>query len=277
MFDVIGERVKQNISMRLIFEFLASFVLIFMINIGISLGEAGVTGFKIIYNVNIVLALWIGTWIFLAYLFFEKTNISTTLLYLVVLSKKKVINNKEFVLSILFQFLGGLFAAFLIWEIIDVGMGKDIKVMGGTTTYIKGLFLLEGSKFKLWEPYNFETGWKYGFAIIQGIVSALFLITAFIGNGFVDRKFNREIFSKVSRYIILIVCISIPTILSANTTNWIRVLAPAIVSQISSWATKGNSTMLYTTLLYITFQSLGIIFIYYFYNYLNKIESIQEE
>ncbi len=278
MLENIRIKVNDNLWYRLVGEAVCAFILIFSINLGITLGEAEVPFFDAIYNINFVIALWIGTFTWLSFLWFKKTNLSSNMVNLIMnFRNSNNLNSKKLWLSILFQFLGGLLAALLVWMIVDLGISNitkhHVNSMGGTTPYIKGLFLARefgengwnvswmGKGAIAWHPISFTNGDKYGIAIAQGLVCASSIILSFYLNVFVDDKFEYKTAIKL-RWLILIVLISLTTIMSANTTNWVRLIAPAIVNQFNSLVNDNGSTMLYTTLLFIAMQTLGILFIY---------------
>ncbi len=267
--------------MRLILESISAFIMVFIINFGITLGEAQVPFFDVIYNTNILIAIWIASWSFLSLLIFRKTGLTINMINLIMSFRSDDMNKNEFIGSFLFQFIGGLIAALLVWFIIDFGLEEnlhlveDVNSMGGTTPYIKGLFFAreygvdswsnewwDGVGAIAWKPVSINSNWKFGFAAIQGLVCGVSIIISMYINNFIDDKFNTK-WTLVGRYFVMIILISITTILSANTTNWVRLLSPAIISQIDSWVNgEMQQTILYTTIIFILFQSIGLLFIY---------------
>lgn len=258
----INKEVSNNFYSRLLGEMLSAFFLIFIINFGQSLGEVGIPVFIYIYNVNILTALWIGSWTFLAFLWMRETSLSANFFNLVITYKQKRVNRKEFWWSLPFQLIGGLFAATLIYlSIINCNDG-DYLVMGGTTPGIKGLFINNPALFNIDNPIyahiTIDNGYKYSFAALQGLVNACAIVYLFLFNRKVDNKFGKGTALGL-RYVNLIICIALTTILYANTTNWIRLLAPAILGSIG----QGNPEFLLTTLVFICVQTIGLLIVYF--------------
>lgn len=300
-FYKIKRNVNNNIWHRLTGEFLSAFALIFIINFGITLGEIGIPGFYLIYNVNFVIALWIGTFTFLAFLWMQKTTLSANFVNLVMSYRAKNINRKEFWISSVFQFVGGLTAAILVFFIVVFGInggpGDKLYIMGGTNTQVKGLFVVHpfsdsGNYWASWDPTqfnldmnnttyaggqpsHFKTSNIFFFAAVQGMVNGFLIIFSFMANNKIDAKYNKDYRAKWGRWIWLVVTISITTIISANTTNWVRLIAPAIVGQTYAEINGIDGVIiLWTTLTFIAFQLLGLALVYVSVFFVEEIESI---
>lgn len=278
IFISIKEK-RKSIGFVILFEAISSFSLIFIINFPISLGEIDIKVFNLVYNVNFFNAIWIGGFTMIAFWWMQKTNISSNILNLVISSRNRNINKKEFSLSIIGQFIGGILAALIVFLIVSKGIDHGDSgnlIMGGTTTDIKGLFLANPDMFNInsiWDPISFSDyghGAMFGFAAMQGLVNSFAICIAFMLNRRVDNNFDNQKKVFALRYIILIVIISISTIIYANTTNWIRLLSPAIISQVNSWIDGDESIILWTTLIFMLFQVLGFGFVFFSRNHLDK-------
>ncbi len=274
---IIRDHVSNNFWLRMLGEFLSAFILIFTINFIISLGEEGIPFFKQVSNINFTIALWIGSMTFLSFLWSQRTSLSANFINLIMTYRNKQISAKDFYTSIPFQLIGGIMAAMLVYVIagfIDYDHitgtfdpnWNELEVMGGTIPKIKGLWTADGQGLLTWAPVDLFHEreidvWTYAFAAFQGTINATLIVVSFTLNTFADRKYNNGKESLAIRYIILVVGISITTIFYANTTNWVRLFAPAVVSTIKdpSYAPGGGSLMLTTTITYIAFQMIGII------------------
>lgn len=264
MKNLIRNRVENNYWWRLLGEMISAFILIFSINCGQALGEVGFSGFYYIYSWNILTAFWIGSLTFLSFIWMKKTTLSSNFFNLVINYKHNVINKKEFWSSLPFQFLGGFFAASLIL-LICISHNDENKrlVMGGTIPSIKGLFINDNTSINysnlntIYNRIDFSGKFIYLFALIQGLINSMAIIFLYICNTKIDKKKSENI-SLVYRYFILIIIIFFTTILYANTTNWIRLITPAIVSAIYDW----QDEFLSTTLLFIFVQAIGLLVVY---------------
>lgn len=260
----IKQKVSNNFWTRMLGEMLCAFLLIFTINTGQGIGESlfAATGkashewynvFYYIYNINIVTALWIGSWTFLAFLWMRKTSLSSNFFNLVISYKHNDINRKEFWSSLPFQFIGGIFAAFFT-IIICLNIHPTTGAMGGTITSMKGIFLNS--------PHSFDISAvdpiKYGYAATQGLINAFAIMFLYTVNTIIDRRHGNGVALSL-RYTILIISIAITTIFYANTTNWVRLLSPAIVSAVNNWDTQ----FLTTTLTFIAVQTIGLLMVYF--------------
>ncbi|BDU67490.1 MAG: hypothetical protein TYPL_1430 [Candidatus Tyloplasma litorale] len=277
-FNYLRSNSIDKFWFRMLWEFISSFSLIFSINFVLSLGEMKIPNklpiSTAIFNVNFLTAIWISTFSFLAFLWTDKTTLSANFVNLVITYKRKKINKKEFSSSILFQFLGGLLAAFIIFilsQIIIYG-DKDPLVMGGTIPRIKGLFLNDPSvydniQFTFYDPVDARE-WDhrsltYLFVALQGTINGIFILFSFSLNNRIVDKYDNGAKAKLFRYIILVVGISITTILYANTTNWIRLICPAIFGEIFGIINNQQGTeILLTTSFYIMFQLPWLLLVY---------------
>ncbi len=283
LFNWIKEEAQSSYWLRMIGEFVSAFFFIFIINLVIALGEDSVPIFDFFYNVNIGMGIWVGSMTFLAFLWTQRTTLSANFVNLVINYRNNNINRKEFYGSMGFQFIGGFFAATIVYIIagcfIHTNDPAYIHIMGGTTPKIKSLFLsnpnlpdtIFSSNNPIYNPIDFTKGFKTGYAYlwaaVQGCINAIWIIVAFILNGLVDKKYENGRKSIIWRYIILVVGVSITTIFYANTTNWVRLLSPAVVSTIVH-AINGHSItestfLLSTTITYIAFQTIGLIVVYF--------------
>lgn len=270
----IKNSVSNNFWIRMLGEMCSAFLLIFVINFGQGIGEALARGshnewyniFYYIYNWNIATAFWIGSFTFLSFLWFRKSSLSSNFFNLVISYKHNDINRKEFWSSIPFQLIGGLFAAvFIIVICLDIQPLEDNQTyaMGGTITSIKGFFInnIEYSRFEnylVYERWTSPENWKYEFAAIQGLINAITILFFYTANTIADRKSGKGT-AFTFRYLLLVICIFFTTIFYANTTNWIRLISPAIVSAVNNWDTE----YLTTTLVFIVVQTTGILVVYY--------------
>ena len=277
---------NNSLAYKILFEFIGSFVLIFLIDIVFSLGELNshiwfMNIFRIIYKINLFAAMWIATMTFVAFLIFEKTSITSNSVTLIIQYKNKKIEKDTLVFSVTAQFLGGIISSlfvyfimmgFAIWLVPTYNSYNDFisinHTMGGSSVYLRG-FITNGNidQYKFYNLYSSidfssleNKGTQFGFSAIQGIINAFIISISFIIISFVEKKYNRNVTKKTVRYIMLIVLISISIIISANTTNWDRLISPAIINAIFT----NNITGVYrigTTLTFIFFQTFGLIFI----------------
>ena len=283
----IKKLVSNSISYKLLFEFLGSFTIIFLINIFLSLGEMNISDwffniFHTIYNVNVLSALWIATITIIAFIFYKKTSICSNALTLVIQYKNEKINRKVFYYSAMAQLAGGVLASlivylitmgFAIWLTADYNTYNDftnvIHSMGGGTPYLRGFFTHatngEYESFNLYKPIDFSSydnkGIQFGYSSIQGIINVLIIMTTFIFVNIIEKNFNRYTHKILLRYIMLIVLISISIVFSANTTNWVRLISPTIINGIFAHNIESGYRIA-TTLVYIMFQFIGLIFIF---------------
>ena len=274
---------QKSIKHKFLLEIVGSFLIIFIINFFISLGEANIPFFWAFNNIVFLEGFWIATWTFIFFLFFEKTGVSSNALTLVIDFRNKNINIKQYILLFFGQLIGGIFAAFLVYIIVDLLIVhnssnlNDIHVMGGTIPYIKGLFSSNGTL--VWHPIDFvkdEHGvGPYGFSSIQGLINATIIIFSFFILRSVEKKYNIGFISKLIRYIMLISLVSSSVILTANTTNFNRLISPAIIDMIFNQSTNAVSKF-GTTCVFILFQSIGLMVVYYSSLFDKEVEVLSE-
>ncbi len=276
----IENQVDEKLSLRLLSEFCSSMIFIFSINIVLALGELEVPVFHFFYFYNIGVGLWIGFTTMLIFHWSRKTTISSTMINLAWVHRRGEITTKEFWTSLLFQFIGGFLGALAVFVIINHALNEhldydwttseDVYAMGGAMPKLKGLFVntpVEKSIFNPWMAINFahsdqhSTSFVYSFAVIQGFINGSWIIIAFLLNSIVNNK-TKTIYSEYAfRFLILVIGVSVTTIFSANTTNWIRLLSPAIVNFIMG-ETHG-ALIMNTTLVYIAIQFIGVAIVYF--------------
>ncbi len=276
--EVIKNEVNGNFWLRLLGELLSSMFFVFSINLIIALGEDQIPVFKFFYNYNIGAGMWIGFMTVVSFVWFQRTTLSANLINLSLIYKRDQINSMEFWWSVLFQFIGGIAGALMVYLFAGTVLAGDgLHVMGGAYPKLKGLTNanvgLTGAPGNVdhtsilnpWMSIDFTKMdnkiYTYSYAAIQGMINATWIIVAFILNSIVDQKNNNRTKQLLLRYIILVVGISITTIFYANTSNWVRVLTPTIVNVIMQ--KEGSLLVLNTTLVYIAFQLIGVLVIYF--------------
>ncbi len=275
--DWIEKKVDNSLSLRLLSEFLSSMIFIFSINIVLALGEVEIPVFRFFYFYNVGVGLWIAFTSMIIFHWSRQTTISSTMINLTIVHRRGEITTKEFWTSLTFQFIGGFFGAILVYIIINhllYGIyepGVDVQyAMGGAMPKLKGLFVntpAQTSIFNPWMAINFAHSdshglpFIYSYAVIQGFINASWVVIAFLLHSIVDNKTNNLYKAYALRYIILVVGISITTIFSANTTNWIRLLTPAIVNTIAG--EEHGVLILNTTVVYIAIQMIGVAIVYF--------------
>ncbi len=256
---------NKNFFNRMLGEALSAFVLIFAINSVIALGEDGVKPFTIIYKTNLGSGLWIGFMTMWAFTWTNKTTLSANMINLLLTKKDNRITKKEFWWSILFQFIGGFTAGFLVYAIAALASPDwylgDAHIMGGTKPAIKMYWLEDASSMSGLIDFTDNTDFAYIFAAIQGLICSTWIIVGFMVNRVADDKSKNATQQWLIRYIILIVGITITTMFYANTTNPIRLLSPAIANAVMG-RTHG-SLYLSTTIVFILFQLIGMIIVYF--------------
>lgn len=256
------EVLKNNFWLRMLGEMCGAFLLIFIINSGQSIGESlyklNNGSFKVwnifyyIYNWNIFIAVWIGSWTFMAFLFFRRTTIASNFFNLVISYKHNQITKNEFWCSIPFQLIGGLFAAYFV-IIISLSIYDKTGSMGGTITSMKNILTNNEHIFNLRKGNNL----RYGYAAIQGLINAFAIMFLYTVNVIIDRKKGNRT-ALTLRYLLLILTIFLTTIFYANTTNWVRLISPAVMSAINDW----ENEFLTTTIVFISVQSIGLLVVY---------------
>lgn len=293
-----NEKIKKIVSKNsfniFMFELFGSFIFILIINLGMSLGELDgknwfLSIFHSIYNINLFATLWIGSFTFLAFLLFEKTSITSNFVTLVIQYKNKNVDKSKFLISTLGQFTGGLIASlmvyfltmgFAIWLTPDYQTYSEFvntsHTMGGANLYLRGILThsSDGSyqSFNLYKPIDFSLESKkvqFEFSIIQGIVNSIVIASTFVLISISEKKYNSNISKRAIRYIILIVSILMTIILSANTTDWVRMFSPRIIGAMFI-QDADSGYQIATTLVFMSFQSLGLIFILLFNNSTEK-------
>ncbi len=273
MNDWLKNEVTNNIWLRLLGEFLSAFFFIFIINLIIALGEDGVPFFRFFYEYNLGTGLWIGLMTMFAFVWSQNTTLSANFINLVLTRKRKEINNREFFCSTIFQFIGGISGALLVYMIAGVAINSTDKLhaMGGALPKLKGLVNNNVSPDQVswlnpWQSINFvesasNKGFVYLYAVIQGFINATWIVVAFILNSLVDKKTTNRSQQLLIRYIILVVGISITTIFYANTTNWVRLLTPTLVNVIAG--EENSLLVMNTTFVFIAVQSIGILIVFF--------------
>ncbi len=266
-FFRMSEKFKTKISSRfwtrMPFEFLSAFILIFIINLGLSLGQANpnIAFFNGIFNINILTAAWISFFTLVAFGLFYYFGISVNVVTAVLAKRNGTITNwLEFIVTIGFQLIGSILASLVIYEIIlAINNSNDFQnSLGGTTATLKGLFLYNGD-FS-WGNVSFYETWQcYLFSFVQGLINGISIIFLFLGNLIIDYKSNTSISMFFNRFCVMTFIFSITTIFSANTTNIVRLLGPAIVTEIFDTQTY---SILGTTLVYGLVNSLALIYIF---------------
>lgn len=280
IFEKIKDVVQSNLLYRLVGEALSALFFILVINSVIALGEDHVPVLNFFYDFTFGTGIWIATMTIIAFVWSTNTTLSANVLNLVLAYRRKDVNKVEFWTSIVFQFLGGIIGALIVYfiagAVVDLDApGEPLHSMGGALPKLKGLTLTNvenTSIFNPWQDVNFIT--KYGpssgdahyafiylYASLQGVINASWIIIAFYLNSIVSNKnSNNRVKELLWRYIILLIGISITTIFYANTTNWVRLLTPNIVNVL---AMRNNSLLiLSTTLIFIAFQCIGLWYVY---------------
>ncbi len=280
IFEKIKDVVQSNLLYRLVGEALSALFFILVINSVIALGEDRVPVLNFFYDFTFGTGIWIATMTIIAFVWSTSTTLSANVLNLVLAYRRKDVNKVEFWTSIVFQFLGGIIGALIVYfiagAVVDLDApGEPLHSMGGALPKLKGLTLTNvenTSIFNPWQDVNFIT--KYGpssgdahyafiylYASLQGVINASWIIIAFYLNSIVSNKnSNNRVKELLWRYIILLIGISITTIFYANTTNWVRLLTPNIVNVL---AMRNNSLLiLSTTLIFIAFQCIGLWYVY---------------
>jgi len=102
----------------------------------------------------------------------------------------------------------------------------------------------------------------YGFSSIQVLINALIIIFSFFVLKSVEKKYNIGFISKLIRYIMLLSLVTSSVILTANTTNYNRLISPAIIDMIFNQS-KDAVRKFSTTCTFICLQSLGLIVVYF--------------
>ncbi len=281
----IKSLVNSSFLYKLVFEFVGAFTLIFLIDLGLSLGELNgqiwfLKFFHVIYDINFLTAIWISSFTLIAFIVFERTCIASNAVTLVIQYKNKEIIKRDFYSSFGAQFLGGIIASifvyfimmgFAIWFIHDYSNYSDftneLHIMGGSSEYLRGFFTHGNDNsyqaFNFYKPIDFtskSSGIRFGFSSMRGIINAFIIGSSFIFMNLIGKKYNSNFLKIAVRYIMLIVLISLSVILSANTTNWVRLISPIIVSGAFTHNAEGGYRIL-MTLVFMIFQSLGLIFI----------------
>lgn len=274
----IKNGVQSNIWIRILAEALSSFFFVFTINVVISLGESKVGLFSFFFKYNIGGGIWIGFLSMISFYWFQVSGISSNFINLVICHRRGQVNNKELTISVPAQFVGGLLGAIMVYFVAVKAIVPDdqsIHAMGGAMTKIKGLVNTNVTEEQLsiinpWVSRNFATefvgtskvGYVYLYGIVQGLINAIWIIVAFILNSIVDEKTNNKTKQFILRYIILIVGISIATIFYANTSNWVRLLTPALVNVFTGRYEEAVLVM-NATFLFIIMQMIGIAIVYF--------------
>jgi len=261
---------QNSIWHKFLLEVFGAFSIVFIINFFISLGEANIPFFWIFNNVVAVEGFWIATWTFLFFLFFEKTGVSSNALTLIIDFRNKNINFKQYILLFFGQLMGAILSSLFVFALVQlliVNNSKhlnNIHVMGGAIPYIKGLFTNKGTL--AWNPIDFNMEphgiGAYGFSSIQGLINALIIIFSFFVLKSVEKKYNIGFISKLIRYIMLLSLVTSSVILTANTTNYNRLISPAIIDMIFNQS-KDAVRKFSTTCTFICLQSLGLIVVYF--------------
>ncbi len=273
---LVRRSVDEKLSIRLLLEFLSSMIFIFCINSILALGEMDVPFFHFFYFYNIGVGIWIALTSIVILFWTRQTTVSAVMINLTLSLKRKEITATEFWSSLAAQFIGGFLGAVSVYALVNhVNHGIPIPhdapyAMGGAMPKLKGLFVntpTETSLLNPWMSINFIHGEEYGlpvvytYAVIQGFINATWIIVAFIANAFVNKKTNNIYQEFGWRYIILLIGVSITTIFSANTTNWIRLLSPAIVNAVVG--EEHGILLLNTTFVYIAIQMIGVAIVYF--------------
>ncbi len=291
----ITKKLNENMPLRLLAEFLSSMLFIFFMNLVLALGEDNIPIFRFTSNYNVGNGIWIGFMTMVGFFWFQKTGIATNLINLTLKKMRGQIDGKTYWSSTVAQFAGGIFGALFVFFIAAqfVDLATDpMHAMGGTKPKIKGMIntnvsneamykfwavdgKVQTSFLNPWESYDlvenlYDTNrtFIYLFAAGQGLVNATWIVVAFILNSLVDDKSKNKTQQFALRYIILIVGISVTTIVYANTTNWVRILTPTIVNVFND-LNKGTVAyhhsimVLETTMIYISMQMIGVIFVYF--------------
>lgn len=263
MSEKFKEKIANRFWTRMPFEFFSAFVLIFIINLGLSLGQANpnIAVFNGIFNINVLTAAWISFFTLVAFGLFYYFGISVNVVTAVLAKRNGTITNwLEFVVTICFQLVGSILASLVIYKIVlAINNGAAFEnSLGGTTTTVKGLFLYNGD-FS-WGNISFYEIWRrYLFAMVQGLINGISIIILFLGNLVIDYKSNTSMSMFFYRFCAMTFIFSITTIFSANTTNIVRLLGPAIVSEIFHTQTY---SILGTTIVYGIMNSLALIYIF---------------
>ncbi len=276
--DKIRHQANSKLWFRLIGEFLSAFFFVFMINLLIALGEDGIPAFNLIYDYNLGMGLWIGFMTMVAFVWAQRTTLSANAVNLVLAHRRQQIDNGSFLTSIIIQFIGGILGAVFVYFIAAsfiMDTDSTLHAMGGAYPKLKGLTATNtvgGSATNPWASINFVTEWSNGnmnkgfvylYAIGQGAINATWIVVAFILSTIVDDKTNNRTQQLLLRYIILIVGISITTIFTANTTNWVRLFAPTVVNAIMEHGSPESMLVMDTTMVYIAVQFIGLAIVYF--------------
>ncbi len=305
----ITKKLNDNLPLRLLAEFLSSMLFIFFMNLVLALGEDDIPIFRFTSNYNFGNGIWIGFMTMVGFYWFQKTGIATNLINLTLKKMRGQIDGTTYWSSTVVQFVGGIFGALFVFFIAAqfVDLSTDpMHAMGGTKPKIKGMINTNVSNdalYKFWAvdgkvQTSFLNPWEsydlvnnlystnktliYIFAAGQGLVNASWIVVAFILNSIVDDKANNKTQQFALRYIILIVGISVTTIVYANTTNWVRILTPTIVNVFNDWS-KGtveyhhSILVLQTTMVYISMQMIGVVFVYFEIVWKDSIGAKQKE
>ncbi len=276
----LNDNIRNNLWIRLLGEAASALFFVFSINLIIALGEDGIPFFDFFYNFNIGAGIWIGFMTLIAFIWSTKTPLSANVLNLVLASRRGELAKDEFWLSIVFQFIGGLAGALMVYlvagVVVDADMNK-LHSMGGALPKLKGFINTNvtdvNAGINIWHSFNFVEHYSsdginphplyiYLYAALQGTINATWIIIAFYLNGMVDRKnINNRAKQLGLRYIILVIGISLTTIFYANTTNWIRLLTPNIINMIMG---GDHSVLIFsTTLIFICVQTCALLFMYF--------------
>ena len=279
----IKKYAQASIRHKFFLEVLGSFSIVFAINFCIALGEAKIPFFWIFNNVIAVEGFWISTWTFIFFLFFERTGVSSNAITLVIDFRNKNINFKQYILLFFGQLIGALLSSLFVFSVVQlliVNNSKNlnnIHVMGGAIPYIKGLFTNNGTV--AWNPIDFNTEphgiGGYGFSAIQGVINASIIMFSFFMLKSVEKKYDIGFRSKAIRYIMLLSLVTSSVILTANTTNYNRLISPAIIDMIFNQS-KDAIRKFSTTCTLISLQSLGLMVVY-FSRFLDKDDEVLEE
>ncbi len=280
LLDRLNDNIRNNLWIRLLGEAASALFFVFSINLIIALGEDGIPFFKFFYNFNIGAGIWIGFMTLVAFVWSTKTPLSANVLNLVLASRRGELTKEEFWLSVVFQFIGGLAGALMVYMVAGVMVDADMSTlhsMGGALPKLKGFINTnvtpDNAGINIWQSFNFVDHFSldgenphliyiYLYAIIQGGINATWIIIAFYLNRMVDKKnVNNRAKQLALRYIILVIGISITTIFYANTTNWIRLLTPNIINLIVG----GEHSLLIfsTTIVFICVQTTALLFMYF--------------
>ncbi len=275
--DKIRHNANSKYWFRLTGEFLSSFFFIFVINLLVALGEDDIPVFNFIYKFNIGMGLWIGFMTLMAFVWAQKTTLSANIINLALSHRRQEITNGTFWTSVPVQFIGGVLGALSVYFIAGYlihGGSDGIHAMGGAFPKLKGLTSTNtagGTFVNPWATINFVDRWMEGtmtkgyvylYAVIQGFINASWIVIAFVLNSITDDKTNNRTQQLILRYIILVVGITITTMFTANTTNWVRLFTPTVVNVI---AKPGKDTLLVmdTTMVYIAVQMVGLVIVYF--------------